>query len=461
MILKYANSLFLTICIIYSTIVQAQTLPANKIALTPPMGWNSYNCYGATVRENEVKANADYIAKNLKKYGWEYVVVDYCWFYPHPPNSKQSNPPQYRNQDGSYVPWLAMDSFGRLLPDIGKFPAAQNGQGFKSMADYVHGLGLKFGIHVMRGIPRQAVWGKTPIKGETGIDASMIADTTSKCPWLNAMFGVDMNKPGAQSYYNSLANLYAEWGVDFIKIDDIDLNEKYPYYAQEVSAMHKAIDQCGRPIVLSLSLNMKRENRSHIIANANMFRITKDFWDEWHALKEVFELAATWTDSRAPGHWPDNDMLQIGRLSKRGPVGPERDSKFTNDELLTHMTLWIITQSPLMIGGDLLTSNDFSISLFKNAEALKINQNAEDAHQLYRKDDKVIWVSRDRLTKQYNIAMFNTSDKQQDVSVNLSELGIKNNNSILDVWENKKIKMASGTYSRSINPHGCVLIKIK
>ena len=130
---------------------------------TPPMGWNSYNSFGAAVYEEDVKANADYMAEHMKHLGWDYIVVDYCWYYPHPPGSIQDNPPQYRlPKDGALVPWFPMDSYGRLYPDPGKFPSAANGKGFKPLADYVHSKGLKFGIHVMRGIPGQAVWAKSP-----------------------------------------------------------------------------------------------------------------------------------------------------------------------------------------------------------------------------------------------------------------------------------------------------------
>ena len=214
------------IALLFGAAANAQTKNFKLWAETPPMGWNSYNCYGAAVQESEVKANADYMAEKLKHLGWEYVVIDYCWSYPHPPNSTQNNPPQFRLKvDDAPVPWLAMDEWGRLLPDPRKFPSSKMSGNYNELADYVHSLGLKFGIHVMRGIPRQAVWAKTPIKGTNGITADMIADTNSTCPWLNQMYGIDMSKPGAQEYYNSLAELYAEWGVDYIKIDDIDLKE--------------------------------------------------------------------------------------------------------------------------------------------------------------------------------------------------------------------------------------------
>jgi len=255
-----------------------------------------------------------------------------------------------------------MDEFGRLLPDAGKFPSAGGGKGFKPLADYIHSLGLKFGIHVMRGIPRQAVWEKSPVKGMPGIDASMIADTTSTCEWLNNMYGLDMTKKGAQEYLNSILSLYAEWGVDFVKVDDI----LAPYYAPEIEGFRKAIDACGRPIVLSTSLNAPVKSAGHISKYANMWRISADFWDNWKQLYEMFDHTDNWTPYRAPGTWPDCDMLLIGRLSRRGPVGDERETNFTEDEQRTHVTLWSIAKSPLMFGGDLRVFSPFTLSLISN-----------------------------------------------------------------------------------------------
>ena len=202
------------------------------------MGWNSYNCFGSAVHENEVKENADYMAEKLQKFGWQYIVVDFLWSFDNPPYSNVGFPYQSRLKDGAYIPWLSMDEWGRLLPHANKFPSAFNGNGFKSLGDYVHSKGLKFGIHVMRGIPRQAVWAKTKVKGTDGITADLIADTTSICEWMNHMYGLNMSKPGAQAYLNSLLDLYAEWGVDFIKVDDISRT----YSNAEIEGYRKAID---------------------------------------------------------------------------------------------------------------------------------------------------------------------------------------------------------------------------
>jgi len=430
-------------------------------AKTPPMGWNSYNSYGAAVAEKEVKANADYMAKKLKSFGWEYIVIDYCWSYPHPPKSTQNNPPQFRlKKDGAYVPWLAMDENGRLFPDLRKFPSSAGDVGFKPMADYVHSLGLKFGIHVMRGIPRQAVWAKSPIKGTNGITADMIADTTSLCPWLNQMFGVNMKAPGAQEYYNSLADLYASWGVDYIKMDDIDLNENYPYRGDEAEAMHKGIMQCGRPIVLSLSLNMKIENKDHIKSVSNLWRISKDFWDEWESLKGQFELSEKWTPAREPGNWPDADMLQLGWISRRGPEGPERECHFTEDEQMTHMFLWSIAQSPLMMGGDMPDNNAFVERLMTNGEVLAANQKAENSRQLYRENGKVVWCSNIPGSKEMYMALFNLNDEPVEIPVSLSQMGLSGECKIRDLWLKEDLGSFIDIYSDKINPHGAKIFKI-
>jgi alpha-galactosidase len=180
------------------------------------MGWNSYDCFGYSVHENEVKANADYMAKYLSSYGWQYIVVDYLWSFDKPAGNTRI-PFQVRLKDGSFMPWLAMDKWGRLMLQPDKFPSAVGGNGFKALSDYVHAEGLKFGIHVMHWIPREAVWVKSPIKGIEGVTANIIADTNSKCKWLNHMFGLDMKKKGAQEYLNSLLELYASWGLILLR----------------------------------------------------------------------------------------------------------------------------------------------------------------------------------------------------------------------------------------------------
>lgn len=453
-IMRFLRLTTLLLCCLSGQIANGQ------IATTPPMGWNSYNSFGGAVHEDEVKANADYMAKHLKPYGWEYVVVDYCWYYPHPPLAKVSNAPQFRLEDGAYVPWCTMDEYGRLLPDVSKFPSAKDGNGFKPLADYVHSLGLKFGIHIMRGIPRQAVWANTKILGTTA-HAAAIADTASICPWLNHMYGLNMTKEGAQAYYNSLIGLYASWGVDYIKMDDMTADARVREYHQaEAEAIHKAIQQSGRPIVLSLSPKHLIKEAEHIRANSNMSRISDDFWDSWRQLKNQFEHCAEWVGKGAPAYWPDADMLQFGKVSKRGPVQEERYSRFTEDEQLTHMTLWCMFRSPLMMGGNMPENTAFVKQLLTNKDVLDIDQHSINNRQLYRKDDLVVWVSQMPGTGDWNIAFFNLNDTAREVSVNFSDLGIKGSWKVKNIWTQQPAGTAKNSFKHEVRPHGTALFRL-
>ncbi len=429
----------------------------NIRASTPPMGWNSYNCFGSAVHEDEVKANADFMAKNLKQFGWQYIVVDFLWFYDNPPGSTVGNPFQSRLPDGSYIPWLSMDEYGRLLPDANKFPSSFGGKGFKPLSDYIHSLGLKFGIHVMRGIPRQAVWAKSPVFGTNGISADMIADTSSTCPWLNHMYGLDMKKPGAQEYLNSLLKLYASWDVDFIKVDDI----ARPYRAPEIEGYYKAIQNCGRPIVLSLSPGETPIGDSaHVKQYANMWRMADDFWDNWAEILKMFDYAKTWEGVGAPGHWPDCDMMQIGKLSKRGPVGPERYSRFTPDELQTHMSFWCLYRSPLVLGGNLPENRELENNLITNSEVLTVNQNGENPRQLYKNDSSMVWISNVQNSKDIYVAMFNIGNEKHPVNVDFSKLDIRGKVTVRDLWKKSDIGTFQKKYRQMINAHGCALLRL-
>jgi alpha-galactosidase len=443
------------ICFILSILLANSAF--SQLAQTPPMGWNSYNCFGSAVHEDEVKANTDYMAQHLKQFGWQYIVVDFLWSYDNPPGSTIGNPFQQRLQDGSYIPWLAMDGYGRLMPNANKFPSAFGGKGFKPLSDYVHSLGLKFGIHVMRGIPRQAVWGKSPVMGTNNITADMIADTTSICEWMNHMYGLDMSKTGAQEYLNSILKLYAEWDVDFIKVNDI----ARPYHTTEIEGYKKAIDNCGRQILLSISPGeTPLKEKEHVKQYASMWRMADDFWDSWEQLLKMFDYAQSWEGIGGSGRWPDCDMIQIGKLSKRGPVGPERYSRFTEDELYTHMTFWCIYRSPLMLGGNLPENRELETKFFTNDEALAANQQGENPKQLYKKDSSMVWVSHVSNSKDMYVALFNLSSNAKNISVDFAELDYKKKVSVRDLWNKKDLGDFKNNYQQEINAHGAALIRI-
>ena len=336
------------------------------------MGWNSYDCFSYAVTEQQVKQNADFMAKRLKRFGWEYVVIDYVW---SAPKLKPGGAPE---QSATFQPNLAMDPFGRLQPDPERFPSSAARGGFKLLADYCHGKGLKFGIHLMRGIPREAVALKTIVLG-TGWTAEDAADQSNKCAWLNHMFGLNMTKPAGQAYLNSLFKLYAEWGVDFVKVDDLS----QPYMKAEVEGYRVAVERCGRPIVLSLSPGPTPvAEGAHVSLFANMWRLVGDLWDDWDQLNHAMDIAAQWSPYRKAGHWPDIDMLPLGKLREYGPdTGPPNtQSRFTPDEARTLMTLMCITQNPLMFGGNLPETDAATLKLITNAEVMAVDQTGLGGH---------------------------------------------------------------------------------
>ena len=411
------------------------------------MGWNSWDSYGPTVREEEVKANADFMAKNLAQFGWKYVIVDIEWYQP---NAKAHG----------YIPRgaVTVDEFGRFVPSPNRFPSASNGVGFKALADYVHSKGLKFGFHIMRGIPRDAVEKNLPIKG-TEFHAADIADKINICRWegMEDTYGVDMSKRGAQAYYDSLAELYASWGADYIKADDFSV----PARASEILALHEALKNSGRPLVLSLSPGPFTPTYADSLkTTAQLWRISWDFWDNWESLKRQFEIVHVWESHVEPNSWPDADMLPLGHIGLRAERGDDRSSLFTHDEQTTLMTLWSIFRSPLMFGGDLPSSDAFTISLITNPEVLAVNQGSAGGHQSYHLGDVIAWTADVPETSAKYVAVFNIGDVPKTVNLQWTDVGISSGApTVRDLWTRKGLGKESGI-RLSLAPHASVLYKV-
>lgn len=363
-------------------------------ALTPPMGWNSWDCFGTTVTEEQTLAQAEVMARELKSLGWQYVVVDIQWYEPEPRgHAYRENAP------------LTMDDWGRLLPAPNRFPSSVDGNGFGDLARRIHAMGLRFGLHLMRGIPRLAVERNLPILG-TSRFARDIADTGDPCPWNPDMYGVDCRKPGAQEYYDSVFSLFAAWGVDYVKVDDI----ARPYHAheRELEAIRRAIDHTGRPMVLSLSPGETAISAAeHVQRHANLWRISDDFWDNWLSLREQFARLARWNPHRIEGAWPDADMLPLGILD----LG-RRASRFTRDEQILVMSLWAIARSPLMFGGELTRLDPFTRSLITNPEVIAVNQRSANNHPLFDRDGLIAWLADVPGSNDRYLALINARDRR-------------------------------------------------
>ena len=421
----------------------------DTLALTPPMGWNSYDAFGDNVVESEVMANARYVAEKMQHVGWDTVVVDYCW---SDPGAHDNN----RNARANAP--LAMDAFGRLLPATNRFPSAVDGAGFKPLADAVHALGLKFGIHIMRGIPRNSVRANLPIDG-SNFTAAEAGNTNSKCVWCPDMFGVSSNAAG-QAWYDSCARLWAGWGVDYIKVDDLS----EPYHLAEVEMVRRAINRCGRSMVFSTSPGETPIGQAtNVMTNANLWRVSGDFWDNWKSLNHEFALGARWHDFVGPGHWPDADMLPLGHLSVGNrSVGPDRFTRFTRDEQLTHLSLWSLLPSPLMVGANLPDNDDWMTALLINPEVIAVNQDAfgQPAQRLTNFLAGVeIWTKR-LADKSLAVGIFNRGNTVVPVNLVWHGLGLRAKPAVRDLWLRKDLGRQKD-FTAELPPHGCALLRVK
>lgn len=407
------------------------------------MGWNSWNSFATTITEAQARETAAIMAEKLLPFGYDIFTVDIQWYEPEASSYTYNAKPK-----------PAMDGYGRMVPAPNRFPSAKGGKGFAPLATAVRKLGLKFGIHVMRGIPRAAVEQKLPILG-THYRAADIADRNSICSWNPDMYGIDMTHPGAQAYYDSIFRLYAEWGVDFVKMDD--MSRPYDAHAAEIEAAHKAIQAAGRPIILSLSPGETPVIRGdHVRRFAQMWRIADDFWDEWPMLEARFTQLENWTPYRGPGSWPDADMLPLGRLA----LGV-RDTRFTPDEQRTLMTLWSITRSPLIMGGDLRHLDAATLALLTNREVLAVNQASRDNRPHFVDDSVRIWSARAEAGEDRYVALFNTGAKPLEAGIRLRDLGLAGPVAVRDLWEGRDLRSQAERVTAMLPAHGAALYRLR
>jgi alpha-galactosidase len=424
------------------------------LAEMPPLGWNSWDGYGTTVNEEQVKANALWFAQHLKPYGWEYIVVDMEWFVTNPMPEGNSKLSQY-----------SMDAYGRYTPAPGRFPSSRADKGFRPLGDYLHSLGLKFGIHILRGIPKKAVEANLPIAGSS-YHAKDAVETNETCPWNPDNFGIDATKPGAQAYYDSIATLYAQWGVDLIKVDCISSR---PYRGEEIRLLSTALAHTGRPIVLSLSPGpAPMEKISEMQRYAQMWRISNDIWDLWHSpveypqgLGDQFSNVAKWANTAQPGRWPDADMLPLGYLGPAPGWGKPRVTKLTHDEQRTLVSLWCIFRSPLMIGGELPRADEWTLSLLSNPEVLAVDQHSTGNRVALFNDQLMIWVAQAQDARSFYIAAFNQAPSQQEAHFTWKKLGLPNVEYVVrDVWERKDLRQAH-SFDAVLPAHGSLLYQLQ
>ena len=420
------------------------------VAPTPPLGWNSWDCYGASVREDEVLANAEYLAKNLLPFGWDTVVVDIQW------SESTADSSRYH----SYAR-LCQDDWSRLIPAENRFPSAANQNGFVPLGQKIHALGLKFGIHIMRGIPRQAVHQNTPIERSV-YKAREVAHPNSICPWNTDMYGLEPSHPGAQDYYDSLFRLYASWGVDYVKIDDIAASRLYGPHIAELTLVRRALDRCGRPMVLSLSPGPASVDLAHAYSQySDLWRITDDFWDKWDLLKDMFDRCERWYSHVGPGSWPDCDMLPLGHIGLRSVDGGAEDrmTRFTRDEQRTMMNLWCLFRSPLMFGGELRDNDEWTTSLLTNKEVLKVHREGSHPRPVTVGGELRIWRSESPDGGLW-VGLFNLTDSEAAIEVSWQSLGREGDLPVRDLWNSKELGKFTDGYSAALPPHGSTLVRV-
>ncbi|MYW62737.1 alpha-galactosidase [Streptomyces sp. SID8379] len=410
------------------------------------MGWNSWDCYGTTVTEDEVLANARFLRSHLLPYGWDTVVVDIQWYEP------TARAHGY-NTDAP----LVLDAHGRQLPAPNRFPSAADGAGFKPLAERVHALGLRFGLHIMRGIPRRAVERRLPVHG-TEFTADQIADTGSVCPWNSDNFGLDHDHPGAQAYYDSQVARFADWGVDFIKADDM----LFPYHEREIEAYARAVERSGRAIELSLSpgTDVSVAHLDHLRANATMWRVCDDLWDRWDDVERQFARMARWAPWQGRQGWADADMLPLGHIGIRAERGGDRLSRLTHAEQVSLLTLWCIARSPLMMGGDLPTTPPGTIALLTNEEALAVLWHSDDNREVLREAGLVVWTARDSDGHSRYAAVFNLADEARPVTVPLGSLGGRPDDRVRELWTRGDVPHDGRALAAELPAHGAALYRL-
>jgi hypothetical protein len=420
------------------------------------MGWNSWDSYGRTITEAQFKATADWMATHLKRFGWQYAVIDEGWYVVNPESD---------NKDYKFL----LNGNGLFIPVPARFPSASGNAGFKPLADSIHALGLKFGIHMIRGIPREAVARNLAI-ADSPYHVADAADQSDACPWNAYNWGVKTSEAG-QAYYDSVMKLYASWAVDFVKVDCI---ADHPYKPDEIRMIASAIKKSGRPMVLSLSPGPTAlDNAGEVSKYAEMWRICDDFWDHWgpwekhdwsQSLYQQFATTAKWAPHVAPGGWPDADMLPLGHLGPHPGDGELRETRFTKDEQRTMMTLWSIFRSPLIMGGDLVSADEWTTSLLTNPEVIAVDQHSRENRAVITTGTTAIWVAKrgdlqlDITPDQsYYVAVFNVSDNDQTIHYEWKDLGLTEKSyELRDLWDRKNLDKTQ-SLTVKLRPHASAL----
>jgi alpha-galactosidase len=398
------------------------------ICLTPPMGWNSWNCWGRTVTQDRVLASARaMVEKGLIHYGWTYINIDDAW------QGKRGGP------------------YNAIQPDPAKFPD------MKALCDEIHALGLKVGIY-------SSPW-VTTYAGFVGGSSDEPDGRWS----FDENSGEKMNKRLFQrtarySFATNDAAQWAEWGIDYLKYD------WNPNDRPEVQCMAEALHNCGRDLVYSLSNSGMLLNAEFYQQWANCWRTTQDLKDRWSGpgsqvnLRQVWITHEAWMEAGVrgiPGHFPDADMLVVGDVVEHNDREKPRPSRLTADEQYTHISLWALWANPLLIGCPIETMDEFTLKLLTNREVLAVNQDAKAVSgRLVYREQGIEIIVKDLADGSRVVGLFNVNEAPRVIMLEWGLLGIDGQKKVRDLWRQQDVGIFSDSFSARVPAHGVILVRI-
>jgi alpha-galactosidase len=405
----------------------------------PAMGWSSWSFlrYGPTAANIEAQAKA-LVSSGLHADGYDYVNLDDFWY----------DCPGGQGPD--------VDANGRWVTNASTFPPSGSTNGIEVVANYVHSLGLKFGIYVTPGISDQAVADKSPIAG-TSYTANEISDGDSESNYnCGGMQGIDFSKPGAQAFINSWADEFASWGVDYLKLDGVG-----PSDTADVQAWSTALNQSGRPILLELSNSLNINDGTTWSSLANSWRTGGDVecycgsngssypLTDWNNVSARFNAAASWQPYAGNGGWNDYDSTEVGNGSNDGLTAPERQ---------TQLSLWSLASAPLLLGVDLTNLDSGDLALLKNTAVIAVDQDGIPGDRVIDSGNEQVFDKRQQ-NGTWDIGIFNTdTSASHSFSVSLAQLGLTGSANITDLWSGASDGTSTGTFTTTVQPGGVTLI---
>jgi hypothetical protein len=430
--------------------VQARTLVSaanNGLGQQPYMGWSSWSLESTKypgyntpwLTEANVKAQADIVHQKLQGHGYRYINIDAGWWMDY-------------NWNPTY------DAYGRPAPYPARFP-----DGIAAVANYVHHLGLKLGIYYGAGLDLGVYNTNYPIYGTSCHAQDIAVQPLQKTNgWLGS-YAIDYSKPCAQAYINSIADEFASWGVDFMKLDGVTPGSGINNAATsdnrpDVKAWSQALIQTRRPIQLVISWSLDHDYISYWKQYANGWRIDTDVecycntlvtWN--NSVKQRFTDVVPWIADARPGGWNNLDSLDVGVGSMDG---------LSNDERQTYMTLWAIEAAPLYSGDDLTQLDSYGLSLLTNDEVIAVDQSGRPAKPVAQSSNQQVWYARN-WDGSYTVALFNLDSSSATVKANWNDLGFLGTAHVRDLWNHSNLGQFAGSFSASLPAHGSRLLNVR